>query len=127
MYEINVRQYTPEGNGDAGGGAQATLADQWRQERLRVHTLEGDQHRAGRREFRDRAAQAIHEGLAQPADYTDWFSKASVPLAASGRIAIPRTGIGLVGREWRLGWARPSGVGAGPAFAAGSLGVGDPD
>ena len=37
-------------------------------------------------------AQAEYRNLAQSGDYTDWFSKAKVPLGAAGRLDIPAHG-----------------------------------
>ncbi len=42
--------------------------------------------------FGDAPATAAYQGLAQPGGYTDWFSKAPVPLSAAGRIEIPAHG-----------------------------------
>ena len=39
--------------------------------------------------FGDSAVTARYSGLAQPGDYSDWFDKSKVALAASGSIAIP--------------------------------------
>ena len=42
--------------------------------------------------FGDAAADVRYEGLKQPGSYTDWFSRASVPLAGAGRLEIPAHG-----------------------------------
>jgi len=42
--------------------------------------------------FSDAAVTVQYEGLRTPGDYTDWFSKASVKLAAAGALDIPANG-----------------------------------
>jgi glycosidase len=42
--------------------------------------------------FGDAPAIVAYEGLPRPGGYTDWFTKAAVPLAASGRLEIPAHG-----------------------------------
>jgi hypothetical protein len=42
--------------------------------------------------FGDASAGVSYQGLSAPGTYTDWFSKASVPLAGSGRLDIPAHG-----------------------------------
>jgi hypothetical protein len=42
--------------------------------------------------FGDAPVSASYQGLAAPGAYTDWFSKASVSLGASGRLDIPAHG-----------------------------------
>ena len=42
--------------------------------------------------FADTAARVSYAGLPVTGDYTDWFSKAAVPLGAAGRIAVPAHG-----------------------------------
>lgn len=42
--------------------------------------------------FGDAPVSAAYQGLGQPGAYTDWFSRASVPLGASGSIEIPAHG-----------------------------------
>jgi glycosidase len=42
--------------------------------------------------FGDAPVSASYQGLAQPGAFTDWFSKAPVSLAASGRLDIPANG-----------------------------------
>ena len=42
--------------------------------------------------FGDAPVHAAYQALGQPGAYTDWFSKAAVPLAASGAIDIPAHG-----------------------------------
>ena len=42
--------------------------------------------------FGDAAADVRYEGLKQAGRYTDWFSRASVPLAGAGRLEIPAHG-----------------------------------
>ena len=49
--------------------------------------------------FGDKPAQVTYEGLPQPGDYTDWFSKASVSLASGGRLDIPAHGYRLLVRR----------------------------
>ncbi len=49
--------------------------------------------------FGDKAAQAAYEALPQPGDYTDWFSKAAVSLAAGGRLDIPAHGYRVLVRK----------------------------
>jgi alpha-amylase len=42
--------------------------------------------------FDDKAAKMSYASLPQPGDYTDWFSKATVPLVATGQLDIPANG-----------------------------------
>ena len=42
--------------------------------------------------FGDSATTVTYQGLSKPGAYTDWFTKASVPLAAGGQISIPAHG-----------------------------------
>ncbi|MET0396095.1 MAG: alpha-amylase family glycosyl hydrolase [Longimicrobiaceae bacterium] len=42
--------------------------------------------------FGDAPARAAYRGLAQPGAFTDWFSRASVQLAAAGSLEIPAHG-----------------------------------
>jgi glycosidase len=42
--------------------------------------------------FGDAPARAGYQGLTQPGGYTDWFTKARVPLGASGILEIPAHG-----------------------------------
>ncbi|MBC7788556.1 MAG: alpha-amylase [Anaerolineae bacterium] len=42
--------------------------------------------------FGDAAASVSYEGLRRPGDYTDWFDKAKVALAATGNLEIPAHG-----------------------------------
>ncbi|MEO5816928.1 MAG: alpha-amylase family glycosyl hydrolase [Gemmatimonadaceae bacterium] len=42
--------------------------------------------------FGDARAKASYQGLAQPGDYTDWFSKSKLSLAAQGSVDIPAHG-----------------------------------
>ena len=42
--------------------------------------------------FADKPAKVSYSSLAQSGDYTDWFSKAAVPLGAAGRIDVPAHG-----------------------------------
>jgi glycosidase len=42
--------------------------------------------------FGDAPVSAAYQGLAQPGDYTDWFSKAKVALAAQGSVEVPAHG-----------------------------------
>ena len=49
--------------------------------------------------FADRPAQITYEALEQPGDYTDWFSKAPVSLAANGGLDIPANGYRVLVRR----------------------------
>ena len=42
--------------------------------------------------FGDAPARVAYQGLAQPGEYTDWFAKSKVPLAAAGSLDIPAHG-----------------------------------
>ena len=49
--------------------------------------------------FGDAPAQVSYTGLPQTGDYTDWFSKASVPLGATGRVDVPAHGYRVLVRR----------------------------
>lgn len=49
--------------------------------------------------FGDAAAKVTYEGLPQTGDYTDWFSKAPVTLAAGGQLDIPAHGYRVLVRR----------------------------
>ncbi len=85
-------------NGDAGG-AQATLKTDGGKNVYAFTRLRGANTVLVAVNFGDKAAQATYEGLAQAGDFTDWFSKASVPLAANGRITIPAHGYRVLVRR----------------------------
>ena len=42
--------------------------------------------------FGDKPASVAYRGLTSPGNYTDWFAKSSISLAADGRIEIPANG-----------------------------------
>jgi alpha-amylase len=51
--------------------------------------------------FGDAASSAGYQGLSQPGEYTDWFTKAAVSLAAAGRLDIPAHGYRVLVRNRR--------------------------
>jgi glycosidase len=51
--------------------------------------------------FGDAAVQAAYDGLAMPGEYTDWFAKTRVSLAASGRLDVPAHGYRILVRDDR--------------------------
>jgi glycosidase len=42
--------------------------------------------------FGDSSANAAYQGLAQPGDYTDWFTKGKVALGVQGSVDVPAHG-----------------------------------
>jgi len=42
--------------------------------------------------FGDAPARVAYQGLAQPGEFTDWFAKSKLPLAAAGSLDIPAHG-----------------------------------
>jgi glycosidase len=42
--------------------------------------------------FGDVPTRVLYTGLARPGDYTDWFSRSKIPLAAGGHLEIPAHG-----------------------------------
>jgi hypothetical protein len=51
--------------------------------------------------FGDGAVQAAYDGLAAPGEYTDWFARTRVSLAASGRLDVPAHGYRILVRDDR--------------------------
>ena len=51
--------------------------------------------------FGDAAATVSYKGLGQPGDYTDWFTKSAVSLAAAGRMDVPAHGYRILVRGRR--------------------------
>ena len=49
--------------------------------------------------FGDAAVKATYQGLTQPGDYTDWFSKSKTSLAAQGTVDIPAHGYRVLVRN----------------------------
>ena len=49
--------------------------------------------------FGDRVARVTYESLPQPGEYTDWFAKTPVTLAANGAINIPANGYRVLVRR----------------------------
>ena len=49
--------------------------------------------------FGDRVTRVTYEGLSQPGEYTDWFTKAPVSLAANGALNIPANGYRVLVRR----------------------------
>jgi glycosidase len=49
--------------------------------------------------FGDQVARATYEGLTQPGEYTDWFVKTPVSLAANGALNIPAHGYRVLVRR----------------------------
>ena len=51
--------------------------------------------------FGDTLVNAAYQGLTQPGEYTDWFSKANAILAARGTVMIPAHGFRVLVRQSR--------------------------
>ena len=51
--------------------------------------------------FGDAAATLAYKGLAQPGDFTDWFTKSAVSLAGAGRLDVPPHGYRILVRGRR--------------------------
>jgi len=90
MFELKERQ--PALHNGPWGGEQAALRTDGGERVYAFTRTKGANTVLVAVNFGDAPASASYQGLARTGAYTDWFSKASVPLAAAGRIEIPAHG-----------------------------------
>ena len=90
MFELKER--TPALWNGAWGGAHEKLATDGGERVYAFTRSRGESTVVVAVNFGSSPVAVNYQGLQAPGRFTDWFSKASVPLAASGRLEIPANG-----------------------------------
>jgi len=90
LFELKERQ--PALHNGAAGGPQATLRTDGGDRVYAFTRTRGDNTVLVAVNFGDAPARVAYQGLSRPGEYTDWFARSRVPLAADGRLEIPAHG-----------------------------------